>query len=334
MKKHRSQFFFGKFFMKFIYAIFCLFFIFPLIGKDSLSFYEEAYRVEKIAPRFSISMYEYTLNRNLVQKKIIQTTLNRLFFLYDQYYMYEDIFILNERYPMDKTRQKKTEKILLYLSNAMEIPRNRVNEILTLAVKKDKKSSQLLIESFKKDPNIYLLKYIFSIKIKINDMESIAQLLSEFPEISPVYKMIYILKVKPINVNEEIKNIASQIDLTNEQKMDMLYLYAAHLRNQKRYKMSIRYFRMSSSYSQKEKTIINRSIVETAKTLIISNRDTEACQLIKNGFDFQNESDELLNLYCKGNKSFIQSIRPSLEILSKKENGIFFQTILNKSIGY
>lgn len=88
---------------------------------------------------------------------------------------------------------------------------------------------------------------------------------------------------------------------------------------------------MSSSYNPyKRKNYIDISTVELAKTLIISGRSSEACSFLKPGkILIRNEGDELLDLYCKQKNTLkIKKLKPSLQILAQRENGLFFKKIL------
>jgi hypothetical protein len=88
---------------------------------------------------------------------------------------------------------------------------------------------------------------------------------------------------------------------------------------------------MSSSYNNyKRNNFVDRSTAEAAKTLIISGRSGEACSLLKKEeIMFQNESDELLDMYCKRRDiPKIKKLKIALKELTNSENGLFFKKIL------
>src|SRR6185295_14254026 len=104
----------GKFFNKSILLLLAATFHLTAINaKESSSLYNEAYRVEKISPILAINLYEKVLEEeNISKKKVFRNTINRLFFLYIKFKRYEEICILNSKFPPDKTRQKKTDGIV------------------------------------------------------------------------------------------------------------------------------------------------------------------------------------------------------------------------------
>ena len=311
----------------------CFLFLFMVLFYSVLAkdvSYEKAYEIEKISPRFAIPLYEEIVNHT--QKSSVRSTaLDRLFYLYSKYNLYEDLLLLNEKHPPDRNRKKRTATIIKKMSVEMGVDEKNLANVLALAVKKEPSIKESLLEAYRLTPNFNLFKYIFSIKIKLGDTDTLKYLLSELSGISPVFKIAYLLKLPDVDITKEVKQYAALSGLSNQQKMDILFFYAMYLRKIKRYKLSIRYFIMSSSFNNyKVKNFVDRSTIEAAKTLIISGRSGEGCKLVsKADVMFQNESDELLDMYCKRKAiSIIKKLKPSLEILAETENGIFFKKII------
>jgi hypothetical protein len=303
---------------------------YSVVAKDHSVSYEKAYEIEKISPRFAIPLYEEIVNHTK-KSSMRSTALDRLFYLYSKYNMFEDLLILNEKHQPDKNRKKRTAQIIQKMSIEMGVEEKNLANVLALAVKKEPSIKESLLESYRLTPNFNLFKYIFSIKIKTGDTDTLQYLLSELSGISPVFKIAYLLKLPNVDITKEVKQYAALSGLSNQQKMDILFFYAMYLRKIKRYKLSIRYFIMSSSFNNyKVKNFIDRSTVEASKTLIISGRSGEGCKLVsKADIMFQNESDELLDMYCKRKAILtIKRLKPSLEILAETENGIFFKKII------
>ena len=76
---------------------------------------------------------------------------------------------------------------------------------------------------------------------------------------------------------------------------------------------------MSSTYSKKEDGIVAEGMIEVAKTLFIIGKTKEACSLLQEKINIQNESDEIIQLFCK-NKTGLLSVRRSITNLSEKDS--------------
>ena len=304
----------------------------PITAKESTNIYNEAYRVEKISPVLSINLYEKVLEKEDISKKILKNTINRLFFLYIKFNRYEEIFILNSKFPPDKTRQKKTDQLVRNISLRLKIDESAFLEMVSICLRKDENARKELLSVYNYYPSSYLLQYIFTIKFHTGDLETLAFLISEIPDINPVLKLAYTMRASKVyttatSIEKAIKDAASISSLTDEQKSDILYFYGTYLRSNKKYRQSIRYFHMSATYAKKEEGLVAGEILEAAKTLFITGADKEACSLLKSKVQIQKESDEILNLFCK-NKSGLRSVKRSIQNLAEKNDDEFYKKIL------
>ncbi len=316
----------------FLFILAVTFNLAQLAAKESSSVYNEAYRIEKISPILAMNLYEKVLEQENIPKKIKRNTINRLFFLYIKYNRFEEVFIFNSKYPPDKTRQKKTDQLVRNISLKLKIDESAFLEMVSISLRKDENSRKELLSIYNYYPSSYLLQYIFTIKFQTGDLDSLAYLLSEIPDINPVLKLAYSMKASKVSttatsVEKAIKDAASISSLTDEQKSDILYFYGTYLRNKKKYRQSIRYFHMSASYAKKEEGLLAGEMVEAAKTLFVIGAEKEACSLIQSKIRIQKESDEILNLFCK-NKTSLRAVKRSLINLSEKEDDPIYKKAL------
>lgn len=301
-------------------------------AKESSYIYKEAYRIEKISPVLAINLYEKVLEQSDISKKNQKNTINRLFYLYIKFGRYAEVFILNSKYPPDKIRQKKTDQLIKNISTNLKIEESAFVEMVNIALKADEMSRKDLLSIYNYYPSSYLLQYIFAIKFQTKDLDSLAFLISEIPDINPVLKLAYISKAANVSttattVEKAIFDAASISSLTSEQKSDILFFYATHLRSKRKYRQSIRYYQMSSTYAKKEEGMLTGEMLEAAKTLFISGGEKEACSILKAKIRVQKETDEILNLYCK-NKSNLKSVKRSItELVSKNSDDLFYKKI-------
>ncbi|HNH53931.1 MAG TPA: hypothetical protein PK153_03895 [Leptospiraceae bacterium] len=308
-----------------------------IYAKESKSLYNEAYRIEKISPLLAINLYEKVLEQADISKKVQKNTINRLFFLYIKFSRFEEIFILNSKFPPDKVRQKKTDQLVKNISTNLKIDESAFLEMVNISLKNDETSRKDLLSIYNYYPSSYLLHYIFAIKFQTKDLDSLAFLISEIPDINPVLKLAYITKAASVSttatsIEKAILDAASISSLTNEQKSDILFFYGTHLRNKKKYRQSIRYFHMSASYAKKEDGFISAEMIEVAKTLFISGGEKESCEILKSGkIKAQKEQDEILNLYCK-NKNNFKSVKRSIQELILRNEDDFFYKKMGKLI--
>jgi hypothetical protein len=303
-----------------------------IYSSEAGKLYNEAFKVEKISPILSISLYEKTVKSN-PSKKILKICLSRLFFLYSKYSMFEEIFILNDSFPEDKSRIKKTDALIEKISKKLSVDTNTFKKIINLSVKKNEESLKDLIIEYNKSPNLYTQSYIFAIKFKLNDMNSIPILISELNDVNPVLKFYYHLRISAketlaVPVEKFFYEISSISELTNLQKADVLYFYANYLLQKKSYRQSVRYFRMSSTYSSKEEKANTDGNTEVAKIFIINGHSTKGCNYFKKNQRIRSESDEILYLYCN-KKSTLKTLRSAISNLYKKDNSEFIKKVMN-----
>ncbi len=320
--------------MKFLAFIFIYFCLTILSAKESNQNYALAYKVEKISPVLSINLYEKVVQAEKVNKKFQKNSLSRLFYLYNRYSMYEEIFILNENFPNDKSRLKKTDKIYQKISKNLKIEESQFKKIILLTVKKDDLSLRNLILEYNKTPNIYLLSYIFAIKLKQEEYEALSYIISEIPNINPVLKFYYYVKVSSkltmINTVEKVLNEISSIsELTNSQKADILFFYAMYLEEKKRFRQSIRFYRMSSTFSKKEDRNISLSNNQIAKIFLIQKQPKKACTIFNQTPRVGSESDEVIYIYCN-KKQNLKQLKTPIQNLFQKEKSRFYKKILQE----
>lgn len=299
--------------------------------------YSTARRVEKLSPILSIVLYEDIIDHSKY-KNSIRKAANRLYYLYMKYNRYEDIFILVEKYPPNRSTKRKIDILVKEISRDFGIKKEMLKEVFKLATQKDIPSRKKLLNILKHEHDDltlkYMLKYIFAIKIKIKELGTLRYIISELPILYPDFRMVYYVASREENVDKIMKELSAISDLSNAEKLDLLFYYASYLRSIGLYRMSVRFFRMSYSFSQinRAKFSINRSLIETAKTLLIAGNSKEGCNLIKGyKFPIENEGDEVLDIYCntgRRNKRKLKALKPSLNLLSKKDNGQLYRKIL------
>lgn len=336
MHSQKKSFFLSCFEVTRIFSIFFLLvanhYLTTLEAKESSNLYNEAYKIEKISPILAINLYERVLEEKKVSKKNLRNALNRLFFLYIKFKRYEEIFLLNSKYPPDKIRQKKTDQIIKNISIKLKMEESAFIEMVNLALQKDETARNELLSIYNYYPNNYLLRYIFAIKFRTKDLDSLAFLISEIPDINPVLKLAYLIKASKISttattIEKAVKDAGTISSLTNEQKSDILYFYGVYLRSKKRYRQSIRYFYMSATYSNKEQSAYTADgILEAAKTLFVTGNKKESCAMIPDKVNIQTETDEMIHIFCK-NKSSLKSVRRSIENLAEKEPTAFLNKL-------
>lgn len=172
----------------------------------------------------------------------------------------------------------------------------------------------LLFKILSKKENAPLYKACYAVKIKTGDYDGWEKI-HAFGEMKGILNpqtslALYISFTLHSGRGSAYKRIYSGgrlKSLNEEGKSDLLYLYGKFLRNSGRYDSSARYFWMSGSYANK-----NRSAIETAKTLLISGRKQEACSYLTKSFFPGDESEELLFRICFKN---FENTYPSQEFL-------------------
>ena len=221
--------------------VFCLFFF--IIGNLFASVsYNTAKKIEKSSPILSIVLYEDIL-ANSKNKKVIQNAVNRLYYLYMRYNKYDDLFILNHEHPPGKSTQKKIDKLLKKISHDFRIEEGVLKEVFKLTVQKDISYRKKLLDLLKSEHDDltlkYILKYIFAIKIKIKDFESLRYIISEFPILYPDLRMVYYVASREENVDKVMQELSAISDLSHAEKLDLLFYYATYLKNIGQYRMFV-----------------------------------------------------------------------------------------------
>ncbi len=305
-----------------------------LYSKENLFFYEEALKTEKVSPIFSLQLYETFLKQN-PPKKYSTAVIFRLFDLYYNLNKTEELLILSENYKLDKTRIIRLETFIQKLSKIIGISSDEFKKILKVATNRNENSREVILEVCNTNKNTLLINYIFALKFKMNDLESINYLLKQIPDINPLLVVIYNIKENNPNLRDIIENLVP-ISSTDDLKKEIFHLFGLYLSKNRRYKEAIRYYKMSNSLSLNNKIeVASKSSMEIAKNLYIKGRSEEACNIIsEKKINVQNESDEFLKIYCDQERSAeLIKISSTIKFLSRKENGLVFKRyIYDKNI--
>ena len=313
--------------------LFLLYFIFifttNVYTKENLFFYEEALRTEKVSPLFSLQLYETFLRQN-PPKKYSTAVVFRLFDIYYNLNKTEELLILSETYTLDKSRVLRLELLYQKISKIIGLPSEELKKIIKLIINKDTDSIEALIEICKNKKNNILQNYIFALKFKMNDLESISYLIRQISDTSPIILIIFNIKENNPNLKEIIEEYVP-ISSNDEYKKEIFYLYGLYLTKNRRYKEAIRFYKMSNSYNTNVNSeYVTKSTMEIAKNLYIKGNSDEACnQLSGKKLFIQNESDEFLKIFCDEERSSeLIKIPNTLKFLSKRDNGIVFKRFL------
>ncbi len=315
--------------MRFLFWI-ILCFPYLLYANDSAYYCSEAAKAEKVSPLLSIGLYEKCLETNL-EKKYEKIAVPKLFDLYYKNSKIEEIIILGKEYTLDPNREKKLQALYRKLAKSIGMEEEKFYEFVDLLLQRDPKSRDKLLGFYVQEKSVYLLNYVFAMKYKINDLESLGYIISETPDMNPTLKLAFLVKIDSKNVESTVHDISKISDLTDDQRMEILYLYGIYLQRKRRYKMSARYFRMSASYEKEHKGFHKMGILEASKSLFITGKRKEACELLlEKRIYVQNESDEFMNLYCNmETREKLESIKPAIQVLSEKESGTIFRSFLS-----
>jgi hypothetical protein len=303
---------------------------FSIFSKDNLYFYEEALRVEKLSPLMSIPLYEEFL-KTAPEKQFFTSTVIRLFDLYYKNKRFEDLILLDSNYKLDKQRKEKANHLYSMIAKNIKIPENIFLEILNLSQKTDQNSKERILEIYFQNQNDYILNFIFAIKFKIGDFDSLKFILDEVEKINPVLRLFYMVKTNHPNTEENIYDVSKSTDLSNDQKMEILFLYGIYYQRNQNYLQSTRFFMSADSFydSSKEK-FSSRSLLEASKSLFLSGKYNESCRLIQNkSFNLQNESDQFILLFCdKTTNKELKNYKKTIQFLSERDGGMVFQKYL------
>ncbi len=303
-----------------------------LLAKENLFFYEEALRTEKVSAILSIPLYEEFLKIN-PPKKYSEAVVGRLFDLYASNNKYDDLIILTGNYNLDRSRRSRLDEIYQKLSKSFGISLENFKSIMKLTTKNDSNSLAELIEIYNLEKNKYILNYIFAIKLKINDYNSIQYILDHLTEVNPVLRVIYYIKTNSNRVKSSIDE-AAKIENNDEIRKELFYLYGLYLNKNKRFKEAIRYHKMSLSY-EKDMTspYYPRSSLEISKNLYIKGYSSDAClNISEKKIIIFNESDEFMKIYCDQTRNKeLKMIYPVIKFLAKKESNFIFKRFSNEN---
>ncbi len=289
-----------------------------------VNFHEEAKKIEKTSSFFSIVVYEKSLE---TQPEFKTQNLNKLFDLYLTHSKLEDLILLKYNHTLDKAREERYFNLKKNLANNIGIEYDRFEEFLEIVLSKNSQNRKKLLNIFVEEKNIILLNYIFALKYKIQDFESLGYLISEAPDINPTLRLAYLIKTNSREVENKFKDFARISDLSDEQRMELLFLYGHYLQKKRKYKQSARFFRMSASYDTKKSNHLQIGIVETAKTLFMIGKSEESCKFLKGKKIFiQNEADAFIDMYCNPKKKkLLSKVELALKLLSEQESGTIFR---------
>ncbi|MGJ4754375.1 hypothetical protein [Leptospira kmetyi] len=192
-----------------------------------------------------------------------------------------------------------------------------------------------LFKILSRKENASLYKACYAVKIKTGDYDGWEKIHAFgeakgilTPETSLALRISFTLHSGRGSAYKRIYSGGKLKSLSEDGKSDLLYLYGKFLRNLGKYDSSARYFWMSGSYGNKD-----RSRIETAKTLLVSGRKQEACSYLSKSFFPGDESEELLSRVCFKNfennhpgQDFLKAIR----ILNNDNSDPVFEYFLGK----
>ncbi|MBE7412600.1 MAG: hypothetical protein L6Q54_10095 [Leptospiraceae bacterium] len=294
-------------------------------SRDAMSFYEEAYKIEKISPLLSIPLYEKAISVN-TNKQVLKTCVSRLRYFYLKFGKNEEAILLRQKFGSEFVGNKNIESLIESISNEIGVSPSYLSSIAYLSSKSDEKPVHRLTEILNSNPNNKLFRFIFSLKMTLRDYSSLKKLFELNPSSEPFLKLAFLVKSEAEEADSLLDELGADEPLSLKRKSDLLYLKGMRLRSKKQMKLSARFFLMSSSYSRKD-----RGILEAARTLIAAGKKSEGCGLIKPSLKIENESDEILLYYCsEKSRNKLKQVRSSIQVLSEKENNLFFKRVLNE----
>lgn len=297
-----------------------------LAAGDGIFYYEEALKAEKISPYFAIPLYETFLEKSEVGS-FRKAAVSRLFDLYMQNGKYEDLLILSSKQPLDKRRQKKLQQIFRHIAKDMDLPEQDIESFFKDMINGSLGSTKDTLNRHMKGKNQLMVNYIFALKFRTKDFDSLEYLIREYPEINPILRLAYFVNKEGNEAREYIRETASLTELSDEQKMELLYLYGIYFMKKKNYANSARFFMMSASYDSNEDGRLSGGILSTSKALYLTGRKNEACSLISGKkLNIRNESDEFMRMLCSSEESKkLPKLTSSFSILAGKESGQVFE---------
>ncbi len=294
-------------------------------SRDALSYYEEAYRVEKISPILSIPLYEKVLSIK-PDRQVLKTSVSRLRFLYLKFGKSEEAILLRQKYGNEFAGNKKIETLVQRMSDDMGVSSSFLSNVIYLSVQRGENSINRLTQILGAEQNKKLFRFIFSLKMNLKDYNTLQKIFESYPASDPFLKAAFLVKSGAEEADAELDMLGAGEPLSLNRKSDLLYLKGMTFRNKKQMKLSARYFLMSSSYARKD-----RGLAEAAKTLIASGKKSEGCGLLTSPIKVENESDEILSMYCteKSLKN-LRPVLPAIKILLEKDDNPFLKRIANE----
>ena len=262
--------------------------------------FEYAYKTEKKAPFRSVKMYRLALDSVLKKDKHLErAAVWRLLYLYEDLGLYQDAFLLFEKYPSYlRANTMKTRKIRNRLLNSFRKTRNIslqeakdfVNVFRYLHQGNSEVDSLILELSTRTTGNDGLKDAIENDGLK----DAIFQLLLRYKKHDMAKEILnyivlepkdYYLKLADIQLHAQLAHEAEQslfevLDLNKKLSQDehlrFYYLYGRILRTQKKYEEAAEHFSMASSYGKK-----SRMQGLAAYCLYLANKPKEALELVR-----------------------------------------------------
>lgn len=299
----------------------------------NLRLYEEALKTEKVSPIFAIPLYEKFLKTD-PKAKYESAVSSRLFDLYMEFYKFEDLIHLSETRKIDKMRKLRLERFYQKAAEGIGVSTEVLKDISALSTKNQFENRNNIFKVIEAQNNRKLLEYIFALKLKMGDMEFVDELLKRYSDINPLLRVIHAVKINSKYLKSIVNTYYTSSASQNDRK-EIFYMYGIYLAKNNKFKESIRYFKMSESYSEKETgTKILKATNEIAKILYVKGYPEEACKLLQNKRqNSQSESDEFMAIYCDPESSEkLKTIMPALELLAKKDSNLVIRRYLLENL--
>ncbi|GBF50068.1 hypothetical protein LPTSP4_15910 [Leptospira ryugenii] len=306
------------------WSILIFFFASKLIASDN-DLYKEAYEMEAKNTLFAIPLYENTLQKTN-SKNLQKAAANRLFYLYKKHYKLIDAIFLGSRYSHLISSKEKANiwKAITDIYRPMSY--SKLTTAYSLAMRSSAENYQDLENFLKEESQTQIFDFVFLVLYKRRQYPLLRLLLQ--PE-NPLANNLFYSGLIAIKVDEDsgkdfLNKHSQRFDTDDSHRSDLFYLVGTFYRHLGEFAQSARYFRMSGSFSRKEK-----GDLEAAKSLALGGFLSEACQ----SFQFPNathdEYSQIFQLFChKKDRAYLLDIKPSLQLLNKKEGGEFIQKIL------
>ncbi|MDF3820984.1 hypothetical protein P3G55_13810 [Leptospira sp. 96542] len=288
------------------------------------SHYEEAYNLEKTNTLFAIPLYE----KALVHKptgKLQKAVVSRLFYLYKKHNKILDALFLGSRFPSIITSKDRAWiwNDLGEIYKPLSI--TELSSTYVFVAKAKENQTLELSEHLKQFNSPKLYEFASILLLKRKQYKSVLEIFESNPTmaVSPIFIGISEIKSKEDFGKEYLKTILaeSELEKSDLQKSDILYLMGMYYRLTDDIGSSVRYFRMSGSFALK-----NRSISETFKSLVLNVNPKEACSLYKISPSKNDEIELLIHYFCT-NDPVWRTFRPSIKVLANREGNEFLNNL-------